>query len=405
MGTPLLDALEGFYSDSVEAVARRLQRQLSRLAARDAALEQKLDQLRCADFLHLYLDQIQSVPAENWLSGLDSADGSLRASMVGRELATTTGHRRRSMIIDGEHLGSDHLPLTGVPPSHLKAALCYAHDIVIEDPFDEEQVIADFLASVVDGMPHVPVRLAPDPDHFVETVTAISTLAPAIRAGHVSFIPRRLAMDSRAAGQFVSNAWHIADRQREELARRHLRLWLATGGLVTPLFGSADEEDAFERESGLLQPLIGGAEAVRLQRIAALALPSAGDLQTSQMVVVREDAAFEEFRSRQRAALAMVGTGADADSIELFRHEMTAAASQLRSSIGGQRSLREWVAEVASWSVGAAILRTSSWAEASAAVGALTTRVVGERLVTRASGSERALLHHYATLGGTGRAL
>lgn len=399
-GTPLLSALEDFYADSIDRVAAHLQSELAVLTDRDAALEQKLDDLRCAEFLGLYLDQIQSVPPETWIAELDLERGALRASMVGRELAAAAGQRRRSLLIDGQHLGSDHLPLMGLPPSHLKAAMCYAHDLVVEDPFDEEQVIGDFLASVIDGMPHVPVRVAPDPEHFVESVAAIAALAPAIRAGHVTFVPRRLAMDTRLAGQFVSNAWQVADLRRVELARRSLRLWLATGGLVTPLFGSLDEERAFVEESGLLHPLVIGSETTRLQRIATLVLPAAGNLQVEQMVTLREDDAFEEFRSRERAGLAAVGTGTDTEDVELFRQEMATAAKSLRASVDGHRSVRSWVAEAAGWSVGAAILRPDSWQEAVAAVGAMTTRVVAEQLLDKAPPGNRALYHHYATLGG-----
>ena len=144
VGTPVLDALETFYSAPVEEIASHLAAKLDAARARESTLAVTLDELRCAEFLNVYLTQIQEVPLNSWLDGLDESAGTVRASIVGRELSSDAETRRRSMVIDGEHLGGDGLPLRGLPPVQVKAALCYANDVTVEDPFDEEQILGDF---------------------------------------------------------------------------------------------------------------------------------------------------------------------------------------------------------------------------------------------------------------------
>ena len=69
-----------------------------------------------------------------------------------------------------------------------------------------------YITDVADAMPHVPIQIAPDPAHFVSTLKALSGIAPVVRAGHIVFVPRRLAMDARMAGKFGSNAWETLRR-------------------------------------------------------------------------------------------------------------------------------------------------------------------------------------------------
>lgn len=398
MGTPVLMALEEFYAAPVEAVARELPSILARSRSTGASLEAVLDDMRCGEFLELYLAQVQAVPLEDWLDGLDEGEGTVRASIVGRDLATATAAQRRSLVIDGDHLGGDHLPLKGLPPEQVKAALCYANDVLAEDPFDEEQVIADFVSSIAESMPHVPIRVAPDPDHFVSSVRAVAALAPLIRAGHMTFMPRRLAMDARLSGRFASNAWDTFGARREELARRSLRLWLASGGLVTPLFGDPDEEEAFREEAGLLAPLTATQEALRVRRIAQLALPSTGRLEPNQMVRLREDDAFETFRARQRHALALVGDANDESARAAYRAEMAEAARALGKSISSRQSLNGLFTKAVGWGVGAMVVTPQGWWSAVAALGGITAEVVAERVVDRPGRAQKAMLHHYATL-------
>ncbi|KRF39994.1 hypothetical protein ASH01_19595 [Terrabacter sp. Soil811] len=384
----------------MEAVAQRLSAQLANAQAGGASLTTTLDALRCGEFLELYLDQIQQVPLDQWLSYLDVTDGVVRASIVGRELATDPSLRRRSMIIDGEHLGADHLPLRGLPPGQIKAALCYANDVTVEDPFDEEQVLRDFISSVADAMPHAPIQIAPDPAHFVSTVQALARIAPVIRAGHIAFVPRRLAMDAGLSGKFASNAWETSGAQRQELALRSLRLWLASGGLVTPLFGSDDEEGAFREQAGLLAPLTESIDSFRLQRVARLALPAADRLSPEQMVRIREDDAFESFRVTQRRALAAITEESDSELAD-YRAEMAEAARSLGKSVANRSAFNSLFSKALGWGVGTMILAPHSAAAAIAALGGITTQVVAERVFNRDKSGKRALRHHYATLAET----
>lgn len=401
VGTPVLDALEAFYSAPVEDISDSLASKLADARSRDDPLPTILGHLRCAEFLELYLHQTQQIPPGDWLEGLDQKPGTVRASIVGRELSTLGGVKRRSMIIDGEHLGGEHLPLKGLPPAQVKAALCYANDVTIEDPFDEEQVLGDFVRDVVDSMPHVQVQIAPDPDHFVSTIQALAGLAPVVRAGHIVFVPRRLAMDTRMAGRFASNAWETFGAQRQELALRSLRLWIASGGVITPLFGSDDEEQAFKDEAGLLSPLTETADSLRVQRLARLALPSAGRLEPRQMVLIREDDAFESFRATQRRALASLAEGSSSELAD-YRLEMAQAARELGRSVGSRPSLNSLFSKALGWSVGAMVLPPHGWQAAAAALGGITTQVAAERALSTEKDSRRALRHHFATLAGPG---
>jgi hypothetical protein len=394
----VLAALEEFYAAPVEDIAIKLTKTLNKAASREQGLNRTLNDLRCDEFLGLYLEQVQSVPLETWMESMEEQDGTVRASIVGRELATIPGARRRALIIDDDHLAGGYLPLDGLPPERVKAALCYAHSVLAEDPFDEDQVIADFMAEVVDSLPHVSVRVAPDPEHFVSSVQALAALAPAVRAGHIGFAPRRLAMDARLAGKFAGSAFSAVGAQREELAQRSLRLWLASGGLVTPLFGDDDEEDAFIQEVGLLRPLTESEEAVKVSRVANLALPAAGRLDAHQMVAIREADEFEAFRVAQRHALASIGDDDSDAALTAYRAEMAAAGRALTSSVSNATSLRSLLTRTVGWGVGAMTLAPDGWRAVVAALGGITTQVVAERVVSRNGAGQRALRHHYATL-------
>ena len=101
-----------------------------------------------------------------------------------------------------------HLPIDGLPPQQIKTALCYATEILAEDPFDEEQNVKDFIRAVNEiGLSSL--TPAPDPHHFVSTVEAIAALGPIIRAGYVKFIPRRAAMSGDLMRLFAK----VADRK------------------------------------------------------------------------------------------------------------------------------------------------------------------------------------------------
>lgn len=102
-GTPVLHSLEEFYGAPIADVAKQLGGTLTELGP-DATIAEQLNALRCGEFLELYLHQTQSIPVAEWLEGLDLEAGSLRASLIGRELATTPGRDRRSVLMDGELL-------------------------------------------------------------------------------------------------------------------------------------------------------------------------------------------------------------------------------------------------------------------------------------------------------------
>ncbi|WP_344164915.1 hypothetical protein [Kribbella yunnanensis] len=402
-GTPVVDALEAFYAMSIEDLSGELDRGLTAARALDLSTEEVLARLRCGDFLATYLEQVQSGTVESWLGSLDLEAGVLRASLVGRELAETHAHRRRSMLIDGEHLSNERLPHAGVGSAELKAALCYAHDILLEDPFDEEQVLADFAASVHEVMPETTITIAPDPEHFVDTVRGLLPLAPLARDGVLAFAPRRLAMDARLAGVFASNAWDLGSGSPEtlassELARRSLRLWLASGGRYVPLFGSDSEEAAFASESGLFAEEILTQELARLRRIATLSLPSAGRLSPQQMLDLRRADMFEEFRTRQRQALQSVGPGTDAETAGLFREEMKVAADELGAHVRKKDALVTAMPKYLNWGVGAIGLTIHDWRLIATGLGGITVEVLAERFLGREGLGKRALVHHYATL-------
>ena len=403
-GTPVLHSLEEFYAAPVEDVAKRLRNALSAIGP-DTTLMQQLDTLRCREFLDLYLDQIQTVPVNQWLDGLDLGAGSLRASIIGRELASAPDHSRRSVLMDGELMSLGHLPIDGLPPRQVKAALCYATEILAEDPFDEEQNVKDFIRAVNEiGLS--PLTPAPDPHHFVSTVEAIAALGPIIRAGYVKFIPRRAAMSGDLMGLFASSTWDTeingstqSERRARELSKRTLRLWLTTGGAVTPLFEDDREESAFRAEAGLLAPCINETEAVRLRQLSRLTLPTAGGLSPGQMVKIREDDTFATFRSRQRQALAATGAGADEADVRLFQEEMTAAAQDLRKQVRSS-IIQGLVTRTIGWGVGAMILAPESLQAVLAALGGIASQILVERVVKGPANATRALHHHYAVLGG-----
>ncbi|MDO4718071.1 MAG: hypothetical protein Q4B08_10990, partial [Propionibacteriaceae bacterium] len=299
------------------------------------------------------------------------------------------------------HLGAGGLPQQGLPPGQISAALCYANDVTVEDPFDEEQILGDFITDMQKSMPQVSVQIAPDPAQFVSTVRELAKLAPLVRAGHITFVPRRLAMDSRMVGAFCSNASDTFKAQREELALRSLRLWLASGGVITPLFGNDDDEAAFREQAGLLEPLTQTTESMRLQRVSRLTLPVAVRLDPQQMVRVREDDTFESFRTTQRRALASIQDGSDTELAD-YRAEMAQAARDLDWTVSNRTSLSSLFTRALGWSVGAMILAPDTWVAAVAALSGISAEAAAEHFLTRERALHQALRHHFITLAESG---
>lgn len=408
-GTPVLHSLEEFYGAPIADVAKQLGGTLTELGP-DATIAEQLNALRCGEFLELYLHQTQSIPVEEWLEGLDLEAGSLRASLIGRELATTPGRDRRSVLMDGELLGRDHLPMEGLPPRQVKAALCYATEVLAEDPFDEEQDLHEFIRSAEQNIGPSDLTIAPNPSHFVSTVEAIAALGPVIRAGYLKFVPRRASMAGNLIGAFASNAWdnallsetERARRRAEELSKRTFRLWLATGGAVTPLFADDSEESAFRAEAGLFAQIVDDGEAVRLRQLARLALPTAGHLVPAEMVVLREDDALATFRVRQRQALAAAGSGASDEAIRVFQEEMASAARDLKARVHSS-ALQGLLTRTIGWGMGAMVLAPAGLQAVVAALGGIASQTLIELVLKRPGSSTQALYHHYAVLGGVKR--
>ena len=79
---------------------------------------------------------------------------------------------------------------------------------------------------------------------------------------------------------------------------------------------------------------------------------------------------------------------------------MRAAADELRARLRRSSIAGSVLPKALAWSVGALILAPESWIAAAAAVGGTAAELLSERAFSRPSRSSRALLHHYATLGG-----
>lgn len=284
--------------------------------------------------------------------------------------------------------------------------MCYATEVLAEDPFDEEQDLHAFIRSVDDSMGPSGISIAPDPHHFVSTVEAIAALGPVIRSGYLKFVPRRASMAGNLVGIFASNAWDnkvLSDSERsvrseEELSRRTFRLWLATGGKVTPLFADDREESAFRREAGLFAQDLDEVEPVRLRQIARLSLPTAGRLAPDQMVALREDDTLVEFRARQRQALVATGPGTSQAEVLLYEEEMAAAARELRARVRSS-PLHGLLTRTIGWGVGALVLAPAGVQSIMAALGGIATQTVIEHALNRPGRTTRALYHHYAVLG------
>jgi len=230
-------------------------------------------------------------------------------------------------------------------------------------------------------------------------VEAIADLAPLIRAGIVTFLPRQLTADPRsvevAGSSFAGAGGEIS---RRELAERTLRAWLLTGGRAVPLFASEDEETAFKDAAGLLSTLTPRAESTALHRLAALALPASGRLEIRRMLEIRHEEVFARFRVRQREALLAVGDGQDAHARRTYREEMRAAAEEINRRTGRSLLAKFTVPKALGWLTGAVVVQPDGWKTALGALGALTTEAVLEAWQDRDRRAQRALHHHYATL-------
>lgn len=402
----MVDSLEGFYQLSVEDVATRLRGEYDSLQGQlpPPTISQSL---RADEFLSVYLEE-QSYHRPEPLGEVPG--DFLRASLVGRELAKLPSGGRRTVLIDGAPFGQDRLPRTVTTSrAEVKAALCYAHDLLLEDPFDEEQNLPGFVAESRQFLPHVSIEISPDPAWFVATVEAIADLAPLARAGVVSFISRRVGMDPRLHGLQGSNAWDVGGPREEravaELAARTLRVWLSSGGSVVPMFASDAEEADFTRDLGLLSAAFRQADSMRLRRLTTLALPNADNLDLRRMLDIRHDDTFEVFRSRERQALALISDDTSA-GLATFRQEMKAAAAQVSARSVGSKFVSSTRPRMIGWGIGSLAAGAIDWhamvavlaTGAAAKAAELISSSLAQALADRGS-SAQTLHHHYATLG------
>jgi hypothetical protein len=411
-GNPVVESLEHFYGSTVEQVALKMKADLSAARARGLGTRDTAAALRCDEFTHTYLEQQRTRPLDR-IGGPDLTDGHLRAAFVGRELVPVPKGGRPTVYLSGKHLGHDRLPSTlTATRGDIKAALCYAHDLVLEDPFDEEQDLVAFVEQVLEMDPAAEPAVVPDPDLFVANVAAVAELAPLARDGVLRFSPRGLAMNPKLTGLNVSNAWDVApspDAAEHELIDRMMRIWLHSGGTVVPVFTSDTEEQRFSDVLGLLGAAVDTAEAMRLRKLGTLALPSADGLDLRHMLDIRHETAFQTFRSRERAVLAAIADHdpGDTHARRLFREEMRAAADQVTVKTRRQSLAKSLPPKLIGWGVGGFVGVAFDWHAAvallaAAASGTIANFLSGSAAQALADATPRttqALRHHYATLG------
>ncbi|MET8451307.1 hypothetical protein [Streptomyces sp. NPDC005209] len=399
-GTPVLSALEAFYARDIDDLAAWGRATFDEARAKGLDDIATIEALRVDAFMSVYLEQIHSVPAERWAASLPMPEGHLRSALLGRELVDVPRAGRLNVLMDGRLYGAERLPSRlSADYRELKAPLCYAHDVLFEDPFDDEHHALVQMRVIQESSPDTVMRPVLEPGLFVRTLRTLADLAPLIRAGTVMFIPRQLTADPRSiamAGSSIAGLGGAVSRQ--ELAERTVRAWLLTGGRAVPLFADADEEAAFREAAALLAPLLPEREGGFMRRLAALALPNSGRLDTRHMLEIREESLFREFRARQRKALALVGDGEDAEALRLYREEMRAAADETNRRSGRGLMARFTAPKAVGWLTGAMVIQPASWQAALAAFGAITAQSAMETWQDREKHT-RALHHHYATLG------
>ncbi|MFE5561195.1 hypothetical protein [Streptomyces sp. NPDC056544] len=399
-GTPVLEALESFYARDIDDLASWARRTFTAATAQGRDTPSTVAALRADEFMTVYLDQIHSVPPERWARALPLPEGHLRAALLGRELVEVPRTGRPNLCMDGQLYGAERLPGQLSPDCReLKAPLCYAHDIIFEDPFDDEHHAFEQLRVLRAYEPVTDAYPAFDPGIFVRTLETLSQLAPLIRSGTIIFIPRQLTAHPGSiatAGSSIAGAG--GEVSRRELAERTLRAWLLTGGRAVPLFASADEEAMFRAVAGVLEGLLPEFEGAAMRRLVALALPSSGGLDTRRMLEIRHEEVFTRFRLRQRAALAAVGDGRDASARQLYREEMRAAADEVNRRSSRSLLAKFTVPKAFGWLTGAIVVVPDGWQALLAAVGALTAESAVEAWQDRDQRAQRALHHHYATL-------
>src|SRR5689334_22251104 len=179
VGTPVLSALEAFYGRDLDDLAAWARRTLTDAVDHGLDVPETVASLRAGDFLEVYLRQIHSVPPEVWARSLPLPEGHLRAALLGRELVDIPRSGRLNLFMDGHHYGAERLPSQfAVDLRELKAPLCYAHDVVLEDPFDDEHHPLEVIRVIRETFPDVVASPAPHPDTFVRTLEVLAQMAP-----------------------------------------------------------------------------------------------------------------------------------------------------------------------------------------------------------------------------------
>lgn len=303
----------------------------------------------------------------------------------------------------------------------VRSLLLYAHSAVIADPFGDA-------ISLVGGAGTATVKTGAsgsdlDPIYGIEV---ICRLAPLIRA-HVVLVAPALGKPSRddvtrleslLADLIPRVAIELAQRgdlsfsdqadlylRSRTLAERFLRqedlLSSLAGNRATRLISCAAEASALPSLAALrAQPADIGGDPWTLSELMRLRLRGAGAIRLSDMVKIRDDAAFTVFREDMAAAVSASASRVDPfddyTQAAVIADEMRGAAQRLQLETRRSTVLSATLGDAVAWAVGATIggavdgWRGAGIGLAANAAAALTT--------SGPTPSTRALRNHYVEL-------
>jgi hypothetical protein len=398
----VLDALENFYRDDIRSIASRYRRVLK--TKKPAEIEREL---RPKELMRVY--KAWSEP----LSAAEKEGGFLLPSLSPGELRIPISPSPKE-IIRGAYEPLDYNTWTysarnqwapEVIRPAIKRALLYAHSVVLDCQIPE-QVVGNFSVEAAADWLEIVAEFAPLIRKGIVLVTPIPNMTAMPLWQMQMKMGFSVGLPSSQHRSRIDDLWgDVLPVVTRNWAAMQAARFTQLKGRSALCFPPDEGWNLEERTLKELEKQIGRRNAsatypttdsVLLNRIGNLSLPGLGEIRLRDIIKVREDDAFTEFRVALRSALSnSIDTSGSVDE-QLFRESMVAEVKRLERATKRPAIAEITLPKIVNWSLAAlAGWSIAGWYGAMAGV-------VGETAVeyglSRPPASDRALFAHYVAM-------